>query len=60
MDHEAAGPENRDVIDEVLVARQQRQARHSLELSSLLAQREDLRGVYAPADLVAEALSWSA
>ncbi len=50
----------RDVSDEVLAARQRRQARHALELSSLLSQRTELRGVYAPADLVAEALSWSA
>jgi hypothetical protein len=49
-----------DPSDEVRAARQRRQARHSLELSSLLNARAELRGVYAPADLVAEALSWSA
>jgi hypothetical protein len=61
MDHEAAGAaRTSEVSDEVLAARQRRQARHSRELSSLLSARQDLRGVYAPADLVAEALSWSA
>jgi hypothetical protein len=34
--------------------------RHSQALSRLLAQREDLRGVHALADLVSDSLRWSA
>jgi len=35
-------------------------ARHSEALSRLMAQREDLRGVHALADLVSDSLRWSA
>lgn len=41
-------------------ARHRRQARHSYGLAQLLTEREDLRGVYAPADLVNEGMLWSA
>ena len=34
--------------------------RHSLALSTLLEQREDLHGVHALADQIAESLRWSA
>jgi hypothetical protein len=35
-------------------------ARHSEALSRLMAEREDLRGVHALADLVSDSLRWSA
>ena len=35
-------------------------SRHSQALTRLMTEREDLRGVHALADLVAEALRWSA
>lgn len=47
-------------LDALAEARERREARHARELAELLAERTDLRGVYAPADLVADALSWSA
>ena len=34
--------------------------RHSQALSRLLAEREDLKGVHALADLVSDSLRWSA
>ncbi|WP_372736558.1 hypothetical protein [Nocardioides sp.] len=34
--------------------------RHSLALSTLMAEREDLHGVHALADHIAESLNWSA
>lgn len=34
--------------------------RHKYGVSSLLAQRDDLRGVYAFADIVEESVRWSA
>jgi len=34
--------------------------RHSQALSRLMAQREDLKGVHALADLVSDSLRWSA
>jgi hypothetical protein len=35
-------------------------SRHSLALSTLMAQREDLHGVHALADHIDESLRWSA
>jgi len=40
--------------------RDQLRSRHSHALSSLMAQRGDLRGVHDLADLVDDALRWSA
>jgi len=41
-------------------AREAREARCTQKLFSLLEKREELRGVYAPADQIAETLRWSA
>ncbi len=54
---------NRDVDTELERIRAQRAAlkdRHSQALSRLMAQREDLYGVHALADLVSDSLRWSA
>ncbi len=54
---------NRDVDSEVERIRAQRAAlkdRHSQALSRLMAEREDLYGVHALADLVSDSLRWSA
>ena len=54
---------HRDVDSELERIRAQRaalKARHSEALSRLMAQREDLRGVHALADLVSDSLRWSA
>jgi hypothetical protein len=40
--------------------KEERQARCTRKLFRLLTEREDLRGVYAPADQIAETLRWSA
>jgi hypothetical protein len=49
--------------DEFETRRDQRaalEARHAQALAALMTQREDLRGVHALADLVDDALRWSA
>ena len=53
----------RDIDSELEQLRAQRaalKARHSEALSRLMAEREDLRGVHALADLVSDSLRWSA
>ena len=45
---------------DVTTAKENRQARCLRNLVSLLDGREDLRGVYAPADHIADTLRWSA
>jgi len=53
----------RDVDTELERIRAQRAAlkdRHSQALSRLMAEREDLHGVHALADLVSDSLRWSA
>jgi hypothetical protein len=54
---------DRDVDSELERIRAQRAAlkdRHSQALSRLMAEREDLYGVHALADLVSDSLRWSA
>jgi hypothetical protein len=46
--------------DQLRARRNASQARHSQALSALMTEREDLRGVHALADLVADSLRWSA
>lgn len=56
-------PARTDPAHEINGARERRlasQARHAQALSALMNQREDLRGVHALADLVADSLRWSA
>ena len=53
----------RDLDRELERIRSQRaelQNRHARALSRLLAEREDLKGVHALADLVSDSLRWSA
>ena len=53
----------RDLDSELDRIRSQRAAlkdRHSQALARLLAEREDLKGVHALADLVSDSLRWSA
>ena len=53
----------RDLDTELERIRAQRAAlkdRHSQALARLLAEREDLQGVHALADLVSDSLRWSA
>ena len=45
---------------DITAAKESRQARCTRKLVVLLNEREDLRGVYAPADQIAEQLRWSA
>lgn len=47
-------------VRDVSAARQVREARCTAKLFSLLEQRDELRGVYAPADHLADTLRWSA
>ena len=47
-------------IDGARARRLAAQARHAQALSALMSEREDLRGVHALADLVADSLRWSA
>ena len=54
---------NPDLDTELERIRAQRialKARHSEALSRLMAEREDLKGVHALADLVSDSLRWSA
>jgi hypothetical protein len=47
-------------IDPLQARRTAWQVRHAQALSALMTEREDLRGVHALADLVADSLRWSA
>jgi hypothetical protein len=53
-----AAPGTRAV--QLLSSRDTRQARHAFGVTELLRGRDDLRGVYAPADLVEEFTRWCA
>lgn len=56
-------PSRTDPAREIDRARERRlalRARHAQALSALMDEREDLRGVHALADLVADSLRWSA
>ena len=56
-------PPGTDPAREIDGARERRlasRARHAQALSALMDEREDLRGVHALADLVADSLRWSA
>jgi hypothetical protein len=49
--------------DEIEILREKRAAlrmRHAKGLTTLMSQRDDLRGVHALADLVDDAVRWSA
>lgn len=59
FDLEIPQPEARPTRD-LGAAREIREARCTAKLFSLLEQRDELRGVYAPADHLAETLRWSA
>ena len=47
-------------IDRLRAQRLASQARHTHAVNSLMSEREELRGVHALADLVADASRWSA
>jgi hypothetical protein len=47
-------------LERIRVQRANLKARHSEALTRLMAEREDLRGVHALADLVNDSLRWSA
>jgi len=47
-------------LDRIAVQRTKLELRHSQALTRLLEERQDLRGVNALADLVADSLLWSA
>jgi hypothetical protein len=47
-------------VRNVVVARENREARATRKLFTLLESRDELRGVYAPADAIADTLRWSA
>jgi hypothetical protein len=54
---------SRDVdtqLDRIRAQRTQLKDRHTQRLNRLLAEREDLQGVHALADLVSDSLRWSA
>ena len=45
---------------DVVIAKESREMRATRNLFQLLEKRRELRGVYAPADQIAETLRWSA
>ena len=47
-------------LDRIAVQRAKLELRHSQALARLMEERQDLRGVNALADLVADSLLWSA
>jgi hypothetical protein len=47
-------------IERIRAQRAALKDKHSHALSRLMAEREDLKGVHALADLVSDSLSWSA
>jgi hypothetical protein len=60
MDH----PTSFDALDvdaqRKLTLQRELRSRHSLALSTLMSERDDLHGVHALADQIAESLRWSA
>ena len=48
------------MVDRLSASRTQRQARHAYGVTELFRDRDELRGVYAPADLVEEFTRWCA
>lgn len=52
-------PAGKPVLD-TITARENREARATRKLFRLLEDRDELRGVYAPADAIADTLRWSA
>lgn len=48
------------MADRLAASRTQRQARHAYGVTELFRDRDELRGVYAPADLVEEFTRWCA
>lgn len=55
-----ASGENDDLIDRRLERRNLLRHRHAKELTRLMTDREDLRGVHALADFVDDAVRWTA
>jgi hypothetical protein len=49
-----------DKLARDLLIRQRQSARHLMGLRALLSDRQDLLGVHAPADVLAEQLLWGA
>lgn len=49
-----------DRLARIIARRKQFQDRHAQRLTSLMAQRDDLRGVHALADMVDDAVRWTA
>jgi hypothetical protein len=47
-------------LERIRAQRAELKHRHSQALSKLMAEREDLKGVHALADLVSDSLRWSA
>lgn len=47
-------------IDRVSIQRNDLKVRHATALAKLLAERSDLRGTHAFADIVADSVRWSA
>ena len=47
-------------LERIRAQRAQLKDRHSQALARLMAEREDLKGVHALADLVSDSLRWSA
>ena len=47
-------------VRNAIAARENREARATRKLFTLLESRDELRGVYAPADAIADTLRWSA
>jgi hypothetical protein len=47
-------------LERIRAQRAQVKDRHARRLSRLMAEREDLRGVHALADLVSDSVRWSA
>ncbi len=53
----------KDPKDEIEIRREQRaalKARHAQKVTTLMNERDDLRGVHALADFVADAVRWTA
>lgn len=53
-------PRAQDRTDQVASQRERLRARHASALAKLMQERSDLQGTYAFADLVSDALRWSA
>ena len=60
MENPTAARRDTDELDRISIQRNSLKSRHASALAKLMAERQDLRGVYVLADHLDDSLRWSA